>query len=308
MRWFHHIVVVAAFPLALTFWPAATYLLWYAYRPAVVFALLAVIWAAYGPHGPFLRAASRTAFRHTAAWLPSVRYIGDGPPVPTDTRERTICLLFPHGMVSSEQCAVMADVVRGRPDPSVHTLLVDRLLYRWMTPLVAAVRLLGGSARVVPLVHASVQRSLTTAPGGCTVFVMPGGFVEAVGYSDACQVLYVRTVSYWLQQCRRHGYRLCVYHAYNGSRAVRQHGFAMGIRTRVAERFHLPLVLPTGFRDVPEVVVRAWAYPVTGLPVCATTVVGDLLRYARTDRTHPLYPSECTGTTTRVAWRVAGGQ
>ena len=71
-------------------------------------------------------------------------------------------------------------------------LCVDRKmlyfpLWRWIVGVL-------GITTIVPLCHKNIVEELNRPKSD--LFVFPGGFVEALGYTDSYQLLYMKTVSY----------------------------------------------------------------------------------------------------------------
>lgn len=237
--------------------------------------------------------------RRTTPWVPltdfvwryiseqhRIHYMGDDVPVIHD--KPTIHLLFPHGMVCVEQMALLVDLMKRQRAAGIDTgrnvLMVDKVLYA-IQPIAVVILQLGMGLSILPLKHVLIQRHLRSRVGD--VFVMPGGFAETVGYTDAVQTIFTGTVGYWTRQCKEHGYNLRISHMYNGSSMIAQSGYGMSFRMWLANTYKIAIVLPTGIRDVEKLVVRTWEYEPEDIP---ENIAGAIQHFITVDRNSPDFP------------------
>jgi hypothetical protein len=214
----------------------------------------------------------------------SIVYLGTAPSFEDD--EYTIHLCIPHGMMCIEQGALLADLRTQIGEQDV-VLFVDKMLYH-LQPLARSVIRLMGIPRILPLRHDTIQNCLRRRKQR-HVAVLPGGFVETVGYDDTLQTIYTGTIPYWIKMCKQHGYALRVFHMYNGSDLFPQAGYGMPLRTWLATH-KCPIVLPCGIREVSTFVVRTWKYSADALPDTVAQLECDLFRYLRLDQTDHRFP------------------
>jgi hypothetical protein len=204
------------------------------------------------------------------------------PPPPIGTRPEVI-LLFPHGLLSLEALAVYIHWTSQNHFKS--TVFVDKKLDYACPGACMVFKMFGLSTDLSN--HRSIDKKMQ---GQQTVAALPGGFVEAVGGTDETQVLYLGTVAYWLKQCKKHGYSLRIFHVYNGSDFVQQSAMGLETRIMIADRFHLPIILPSSINHVDSLFTRCLYYEHAHLPT-TTEIQADLTRYIALDRLSPLFRS-----------------
>ena len=73
--------------------------------------------------------------------------------------------------------------------------------------------------------------------------VMPGGFVEVSGQTDASEVRYTGTYSYWQRRAREHGYRVVLALLYGGTEFYWQPQTGKDWRVRLALQ-NVPCAMP----------------------------------------------------------------
>ena len=73
--------------------------------------------------------------------------------------------------------------------------------------------------------------------------VMPGGFVEVSGQTDASEVRYTGTYSYWQSRAREHGYRVVLALLYGGTEFYWQPQTGKDWRVRLALQ-NVPCAMP----------------------------------------------------------------
>jgi hypothetical protein len=221
-----------------------------------------------------------------------VDYIGEVPVFDGEDKNQII-LLFPHGMFCLEPACAIVDLLHRMKRSSTPIrsdqagLCVDRNMvyfpfFHWLAGMF-------GVTTIVPLCHKDIMAELRRPTSD--LFVFPGGFVEAFGYTDSYQVLYMKTVSYWLKQCQTSGRDLRIVHVYNGSDMVIQCGLWLRIRAWIAGRFHIPLVLPRGIRATRRFVARTWRYKSQELPTDVQQIQTDMRMFIDLDKTHDLFPA-----------------
>jgi hypothetical protein len=197
-----------------------------------------------------------------------------------------VILLIPHGLICVENMSMFIKWSAEIQNMN-STLFVDRQLWLW-TPLNIMIMNLTGQSHGISK-HTHIDRHMQSTKKHVVAF--PGGFAEAVGGTEKEQILSLGTISYWLKQCKRHGYSLRVFHTYNGSDMVLQSSVCLRLRVQLARRFHVPLPLPIRFQTPPARVVRCLFYDNENLPVTSDTVKDDLFRYVEVDKKSPLFPT-----------------
>ena len=207
------------------------------------------------------------------------------PPQPPGSSPEVI-LVFPHGFFCTEGSSLASEWIHKHPGK--YAIFIDRKLPLISPTSVLAARL-AGFYRVDTLRHSNIQRVMPR--GTESVVALPGGFVEAVGGTTNTQYIYTATVSYWLRQCKEYGYSLRIFHAYNGSAMIPQSDMLIDARLHIAQRYHIPLVLPTGFKTLDKLVVRSLLYTHQGLPESTGAIIEDLHRALRVDKLSNMFPS-----------------
>jgi hypothetical protein len=205
------------------------------------------------------------------------------PPAPLGAAPEVV-LLMPHGFISIESIAAFKQwTVQQNIERS--TLFVDKTLHLFVRGANIVFRMFEIDTDI--LGHTSIDQRMQTQQQ--TLAVIPGGFGDAVAGSKSEQIVFLGTTSYWIKQCKKHGYALRIFHTYNGSQMIEQSSFALRKRAQLAMRFHLPILLPTTSNKVSSLSVRCLFYPPDSIP----TVMGvqeDLVRYTEIDKQSPLFP------------------
>jgi hypothetical protein len=92
--------------------------------------------------------------------------------------------------------------------------------------------------------------------------VIPGGFVEASGQTDASEVRYTGTYSYWQRRAREHGYRVVLALLYGATEFYWQPQTGKDWRVRLALQ-NIPCVMPVPriFAKPPLIFLRELELP-----------------------------------------------
>jgi hypothetical protein len=194
-------------------------------------------------------------------------------------------LMLPHGSTCLEGFLVAAQWDSSMGVPYRGVLFVDKML-RIMVPAAHALLHLHGLTPVV-LSHVHIEQTMKEQTN---LMVFPGGFAEIVGGTDKEQFLNLTLVSYWLKQCRKHGYTLRIIHVYNGSDTILQSSFYAYQRFLIALRYHVPLLMPVSYNHVGRYVARCLVY--TEVPETVDVISADLTRYVNLDKQSPLFPAK----------------
>jgi len=194
-----------------------------------------------------------------------------------------VTLLLPHGFLSLEAIAVYTNWIL---DQKIRdsTVYVDTAVGYTLPGAAVVFKLFGLVSGI--LKHANIEKQMRAQTA---VAAMPGGFGDAVAGSKQEQIVFLGTTSYWINQCKKHGYALRIFHVYNGSDMIIQSAWGIRTRARIAARYHIPLVLPTAINKVSSLTVRCVHYPPDLIPT-VDTVQADLVRYTTIDRQSPLFP------------------
>jgi hypothetical protein len=203
------------------------------------------------------------------------------PPTPIGCSPEVI-LMLPHGFISLEALSVYIHWISENKIDS--TVFVDQALCA--LPGASVVFTMFG-LNTDRLKHKNIEYRMKMQQN---VAVMPGGFAESIGGTDSEQIVYLGTVSYWIKQCKKHGYALRVFHVYNGSDMIQQSSVCLQSRVRFAQKYHIPLLLPTAINKISRLVVRCLFYANTGLPTTGD-IQSDLVRYTDVDKLSPLFPA-----------------
>jgi hypothetical protein len=191
---------------------------------------------------------------------------------------------MPHGFISLESIAAFKQwTIQQNIERS--TVFVDKKLQLFVRGVAVVFRMFEIDNDI--LVHTSIDQRMRTQQQ--TLAAMPGGFGDAVAGSKSEQIVFLGTTSYWIKQCKKHGYALRIFHTYNGSQMIEQSSFALRTRAKIASRFHFPILLPIAINKVSSLSVRCLFYPPDAIPT-VTGVQEDLVRYTEIDKQSPLFP------------------
>ena len=161
-----------------------------------------------------------------------VHWLGEYKPI----TDKEILLVIPHGMFCTEAIISCIDKGIHRRD---YTLLVDNKLFYGSPPTLLFTRAVG--LYIYPLNHKTVLSLLQT---GRSAIVLPGGFVETVGYNEKTYTINTNTYSYWIKQCQTYGYNIRIHFIYNQNDLYKQSSFMTHWRTRIAGKYHIPIIMP----------------------------------------------------------------
>jgi hypothetical protein len=264
--------------LACIWWPICIYVF---YVHGYVYAMTLVICSVLSPYVPIPLSISR----RIDGWIGQTMTILFMEPPAAVGNSPEVVLLIPHGFLCFESFSMFRKWSAEMNMSS--TLFLDRLLWRWSPLAIMLLNLMGASHDISR--HACIDRYMQATKKHVAAF--PGGFAEAVGGTEQEQILSLVTISYWLKQCKRHGYALRVFHTYNGSDMILQSTVCLRFRARLARRFHIPVPLPIRVQSLPSRVVRCLFYDNNDLPVSADTIKEDLLRYVEIDKKSTLFPT-----------------
>jgi hypothetical protein len=195
-----------------------------------------------------------------------------------------VVLLMPHGFISLESIAAFKQWTI-QQNIGRSTVFVDKKLPLLLRGAAVVFRMFEIDTDV--LGHANIDQRMRTQQQ--TLAAMPGGFGDAVAGSKSEQIVFLGTTSYWIKQCKKHGYALRIFHTYNGSHVIEQSSFALRTRAQIASRFHFPILLPTAINKLSSLSVRCLFYPPDAIPTAAG-VREDLVRYTEIDKQSPLFP------------------
>lgn len=233
------------------------------------------------PYFPIPQALHESLVRHMKHEI-SVVYLE--PPAPIGTKTPEVILLIPHGFMCIEGLTLYAQWIKDKGVAS--TIFVDKLLQFIVPGTYAVLNTLALDMEITG--HVNIDDHMRRQQ---TVAAFPGGFVEAVGYTEDEQILYLGTISYWLKQCKRHRYALRIFHIYNGSDSVSQASVGLQLRAQLAGKKHFPVPIPTSINKVSTLVARCLFYDRHVLPESTTHVAAEIARFITLDKQDPRFPS-----------------
>lgn len=150
-------------------------------------------------------------------------------------KEKEIVFLIPHGIFCLE--GFISCIDKGLHHG--YTMLIDNKLFYGSPTTILVSRAIG--SRVSPLKHKTIMSLMQK---GISLVLFPGGFVEVTGYNKDTYSINTSTYGYWIKQCQTYGYNLRIHFVYNQNDFYKQSSFKTELRTKIAGRYHIPLMLP----------------------------------------------------------------
>lgn len=160
-------------------------------------------------------------------------------PLPTPAPERPeICLILPHGhyCIAGKFNGTQLKASGHYPRAA---FFVDGTLCA-LSPAMALAARMSGASGVFPVGDKHVRQSMQN---GESIFMFPGGFVEASQSTLSGLRYYGGTYPYWCRRALEYGYDIRVLINYHGAELYHQSDFAKDLRLAIARR-GFPAILP----------------------------------------------------------------